>query len=261
MSGIQQPEPIGTNISAGPLAVLQRMRVRDRVATTEERCEMCAEPIDAVHSHVVNVGTRSLLCSCRACYLLFTQPGAAIAYRAVPDRYLSFAALELDDGQLDGLQIPVGVAFFFLNSALGKMVAFYPSPAGATESTLPLGAWGEVVKSNPALDTLLPDVEAILVRRTDEQTECFLVPIDSCYELVGHLRRLWRGFDGGTEARAAMDEFFDRVRARSRRAPASTVESHFRRPDPPQTDWSLPKWGFDAESVDGAGLDSSGTTP
>jgi hypothetical protein len=261
MSGIQPPEPIGTDIPAGPLAVLQRMRVRNRAATAEERCEMCAEPIDAVHPHVVNVGTRSLLCSCRACYLLFTQPGAAIAYRAVPDRYLSFAALELDDGRWDDLQIPVGVAFFFLNSALGKMVAFYPSPAGATESTLPLGAWDDVVKANPALATLLPDVEAILVRRTDEQTECFLVPIDSCYELVGHLRRLWRGFDGGAEARKAIDEFFDRVRARSRLAPASTGESDVRPADPPQTDWSLPKRGFDAEPVAGAGFDSPGITP
>ena len=27
--------------------------------------------------------------------------------------------------------------------------------------------------------------------------ECFLVPIDACYELVGQLRRLWQGFDGG----------------------------------------------------------------
>ena len=26
------------------------------------------------------------------------------------------------------------------------------------------------------------------------------MPIDACYELVGHLRRLWRGFDGGREA-------------------------------------------------------------
>ena len=45
--------------------------------------------------------------------------------------------------------------------------------------------------------------------------ECFLVPIDACYELVGQLRRLWRGFDGGQEAHDALDAFFDR---RARRA-------------------------------------------
>jgi hypothetical protein len=41
------------------------------------------------------------------------------------------------------------------------------------------------------------------------------VPIDACYELVGHLRRLWRGFDGGTEANRQLDEFFDDLRARA----------------------------------------------
>ena len=36
------------------------------------------------------------------------------------------------------------------------------------------------------------------------------------------LRRLWKGFDGGAEAHAALDAFFDRVRARAVPARAST---------------------------------------
>ena len=44
----------------------------------------------------------------------------------------------------------------------------------------------------------------------------FHVPIDVCYELVGRLRTLWRGFDGGQEAHAAVDELFERIRARSK---------------------------------------------
>ena len=44
----------------------------------------------------------------------------------------------------------------------------------------------------------------------------YIVPIDACYELVGHLRMLWRGFDGGTEANRKLDEFFDDVQARAR---------------------------------------------
>jgi len=47
---------------------------------------------------------------------------------------------------------------------------------------------------------------------------CHLVPIDACYELVGRMRRLWRGFDGGSEARAAMADFFSTVQERSRPA-------------------------------------------
>jgi hypothetical protein len=70
-----------------------------------------------------------------------------------------------------------------------------------------------VVEANPELATLQPDVEAFLVRARPDRggAECYLVPIDICYELVGHLRRLWRGFDGGREANEQLDRFFDRV--------------------------------------------------
>jgi hypothetical protein len=98
------------------------------------------------------------------------------------------------------------------------VAAFYPGPAGATESELPLDTWADVVMANPALADLEPDVEAILMRAQSSNggTECYLVPIDACYELVGHLRRLWRGFDGGREAHDRLDAFFDVVRSRSR---------------------------------------------
>ncbi len=207
-----------TEIPAGPLAVLQRMRGGRPMPSMDERCEMCGESIGEEHQHIVNVSTRSLVCSCRGCYLLFTQQDAALAYRAVPDRYLSFPSLDLGPAQWDDLQIPVGVAFFFHNSQLGRTTAFYPSPAGATESELPLGAWEELVAGNAELATLLPDVEALLVRRGEDSVDCYLVPIDACYQLVGRLRTLWRGFDGGRDAREALDAFFDDVRERSRPA-------------------------------------------
>ena len=56
----------------------------------------------------------------------------------------------------------------------------------------------------------------VLVRRTGEGFECYLVPIDACYELVGLVRMHWKGFDGGQEAWEAIDGFFDAVRERSR---------------------------------------------
>ncbi len=43
----------------------------------------------------------------------------------------------------------MSVAFFFVNSTLERVAAFYPSPAGATESLLPLDAWDEVVDGQP----------------------------------------------------------------------------------------------------------------
>ena len=179
---------------------------------------MCGAPVADEHQHVVDVGSRSLMCTCRPCYLLFTHDDAALAYRAVPDRYLSFP--DLPAPVWDELELPVGTAFLFLNSTLDRVVAFYPGPAGATESELPLGAWDRVVAAAPGLGTLAQDVEALLVRTTDQQVRAFLVPLDACYELVGHLRSLWRGFDGGRQVRERLDAFFASVQARSRPAVA-----------------------------------------
>jgi hypothetical protein len=182
---------------------------------------MCAEPITDDHPHVVNLESRALMCTCRGCYLLFTAEDAKLRYRAVPDRYLSFPDFTLDARQYDELEIPVGLAFLFNSSVLDRTVAFYPGPAGATESELPLEAWTRVVEANPQLLVLRADVEALLLRGSDRGSEfsCHLVPIDACYALVGQLRRLWRGFDGGAEAHQAMDDFFAQIAARSRPAP------------------------------------------
>jgi hypothetical protein len=205
-------------MSASALSVLARIRAGRPEPSPYERCEMCAAPVADDHQHVVNVGSRQLLCTCRPCYLLFTHDDAELAYRAVPDRYLSFP--DLAAPVWDELELPVGTAFMFLNSALGRVVAFYPGPAGATESELTLDAWDRVVAAAPGLSTVQPDVEALLVHSTDQKVEAFLVPIDVCYELVGHLRLLWRGFDGGQDVRRRLDAFFDQVRARSRPAVA-----------------------------------------
>jgi hypothetical protein len=185
---------------------------------------MCDAPIADAHQHVVDLSSRSLMCTCRPCYLLFTADGAQLRYRAVPDRYLSFPDFQLGPGQWDQLEIPVGLAFFFHNSGQGRTVAFYPGPAGATESELPLDAWSSVLSENPQLSAMRPDVEALLVRtpgRGSGEVTCHLVPIDACYELVGQLRSIWRGFDGGQDARAMIEAFFAKVAARSKPAPAA----------------------------------------
>lgn len=198
----------------GALSVLARIRAERPAPAQYERCELCAAPVADQHGHVVDVGSRSLLCACRPCYLLFTAEGAELAYRAVPDRYLSLP--DLPAPAWDALEVPVGTAFVFVNSALGRAVAFYPGPAGATESELPLDAWTAVRDAAPALATLRPDVEAVLVHATGQRIEAHLVPIDVCYELVGHLRLLWHGFDGGQQVREKLAEFFATVHARSR---------------------------------------------
>jgi Family of unknown function (DUF5947) len=207
--------------SPGALSVLARIRAGRPEPSPYERCEMCGAPVADEHQHVVNVGSRSLLCTCRPCYLLFTHDDATLAYRAVPDRYLAFP--DLAAPAWEELELPVGTAFLFLNSALERVVAFYPGPAGATESELPLEAWERVVALTPGLATLQADVEALLVRAVDQHVEAFLVPIDVCYELVGHLRRLWRGFDGGQDVRRRLDDFFADVRRRCATSPPAEV--------------------------------------
>ena len=206
-----------------PLAALRRVTRTRPAPVTAERCDMCATAIGPDHAHVVDLQTRTLMCSCRPCYLLFTDERADLHYRSVPERYLSFPAPAVDERSWDELQIPVGLAFLFRNSVQDRMVAFYPGPAGATESELPMAAWDRIVERTPELATLRPDVEALLIRRPGGPDPaagtCHLVPVDACYELVGRLRTRWRGFDGGREAREAIDAFFIRVRERSRPAP------------------------------------------
>jgi hypothetical protein len=205
-----------------PYDVLARIKSgRAAPEPAGERCEMCSESIADEHQHVVNVAGRQLMCVCRACYLLFTDAQAELRYRAVPERYLVFPDFALDRRAWDALQIPVGVAFFFTNSALLRTVAFYPGPAGACESELDLDAWNAIRATDSRVGLLADDVEALLVRVPESadgesaQPQSYLVPIDACYEFVGRLRMLWRGFDGGQEAREFIDSFFAQVAARA----------------------------------------------
>jgi hypothetical protein len=186
----------------------------------EEDCEFCKTAIPADHGHVADLEQSTLMCACRACYLLFTHGQAGRGrYRSVPDRYRSDPQRPLSVAEWDALEIPVGLAFFLRNSADGGLTAFYPSPAGATECRLDLRAWERIAAGRPLLGAAAADVEAILISRgpvDQDAVECFLVPIDACYELAGRMRLQWRGFDGGAEARQSIAGFLDRVRQRCR---------------------------------------------
>ena len=173
-----------------------------------ESCELCGAAIEGSHGHVVDVESRRLLCTCRPCFLLFTHSGAGGGkFRSVSERVVRLA--DAPNGtRWEALEVPVGVAFFLRDSARQRVMAFYPSPAGATESGLPLETWDEMVRANPLLATLEPDTEALMVCRRSKGGEAWIVPVDACYELVGRIRRHWRGFEGGAEAWECIDEFF-----------------------------------------------------
>lgn len=187
-----------------------------------EKCEMCGAALAATHGHVVDIEHRSLMCACRPCFLLFTHGNSAGGrYRAVPQRYLHDPDRPLTGAEWERLGIPVGSAFFLRSEPAG-LAAFYPSPAGATQCLLNLDTWTELSVRHPMLAAAEPDVEAILIRGSRDgfhnsgpadPIECYLVPIDACYQLVGTVRLYWKGFDGG-EARERIDEFFDGIRER-----------------------------------------------
>ena len=207
---VRVPERSGPQVPDGLPVQLDGQRQEDPPGT--ERCEMCQTILDGWHGHLVDMDKRSIACACRACYLLFTHEGAAGGrYKAVPERICHDPARPLAGTDWNELQIPVAMAFFFFNSALGRVVAGYPSPGGVTECELDLEAWDRLATEYPLLGDLAPDTEAIFVHKD----EVFLIPIDMCYSLVGELRMYWQGFDGGTEAREALAAFLAGLRRRA----------------------------------------------
>jgi hypothetical protein len=165
--GTQTPVPGGPRVPGGlPVQLsgqpLGSQRRDDPPGT--ERCEMCQTVLDGRHGHLVDLDQRSIACACRACYLLFTHEGAAGGrYKAVPERICHDPDRPLADADWSELQIPVAMAFFFVNSALGRVVAGYPSPGGVTECELDLEAWDRLAAAYPLLGEMAPDTEAIFV--------------------------------------------------------------------------------------------------
>ncbi len=200
----------------GDFASLQRLLRKPPPAAPGERCDYCAVPLAEEHGHLIDMQGRRIMCSCRPCYLVFEPQGAAQGrYKAVPTRYAELAEFALDDAAWERLQIPIGLAFFFFNSAENRTIALYPGPAGATESQLDLAAWSGIAAENPLLATLEADVEAVLLLRRNGTTRAFVVPIDAAYRLVGIIRTSWKGFDGGEDAWGKIDAYFAELQERS----------------------------------------------
>ena len=195
------------------VGVLRQFARKPRPA---ERCELCGVEVASQHPHLLDPVARKLACACGACALLFSNHSAA-RYKRVPRLVRLLPNFHMTDAQWDSLMIPINMAFFFRSSPEARVVAMYPSPAGATESLLSLEAWNEIAEDNPALQQMEPDVEALLVNRIGHthrfgDDEYYLLPIDQCFRLVGLIRSHWRGFSGGTEVWQQIAAFFDSLR-------------------------------------------------
>jgi hypothetical protein len=207
----------GTNDVANrpSLGSLKRFAQKPRPA---ERCEMCSKELAAEHAHLIEPQQRKLLCACDACALLFaSQEGTK--YRRVPRDARYLPDFRMSDDQWNALMIPIEMAFFFRSSSQGRVIALYPSPAGATESLLELEMWEDVEKENPALAQMSPDVEALLANRVGVArgvpSAYYIVPIDECYKLVGLIRMHWRGLSGGTEVWREINGYFSALRKKT----------------------------------------------
>jgi hypothetical protein len=183
-----------------------------------EKCELCSLGLRPDHPHLIEVAKRRVVCSCDACAILFA--GQGVKFKRVPRRVISMPQFNLSDAEWNGLMVPINMAFFFRSSLEDRVVALYPSPAGATESLLALESWNEIVAHNPILTEMESDVEGLLVNRLGysrgySAAEYYLLPIDECYKLVGLIRMHWKGLSGGTEVWQELGHFFSELKARS----------------------------------------------
>ncbi len=153
------------------------------------------------------------MCSCEACWALHSGDAE---YRPVGTRTLWLEGFDLDEQLWARFQVPIALAFFMRSTVTSGVVAFYPSPAGATESELSLDAWEELVQRNPVLDHLDPDAEALIVNRLGETAQHVIAPIDQCYALVGLIKLRWEGISGGAALQEAVPEFFVGLRGRAK---------------------------------------------
>lgn len=207
----REPPVFGQPMPA--IGALQRFA--RKAAPAAERCDLCGADIAPEHPHLFGPAERQLVCACEACAILFGGQHTQ-RYKLVPKHVEFWPDFRLTDQTWAALGLPIDLAFFTESSATGKVLALYPSAAGATESLLPLESWRELVEENPRLRELQPDVEALLVNRARGAREYYRAPIDQCYRLTGLLRTHWRGLSGGADVWKAVGAFFDELKQLSR---------------------------------------------
>ena len=199
-----------------PIMALRRLAIPKAKLPPPEICDFCSVALSPHHRHLLEVSNRKIVCSCDACALRFENI-ANSRFKLIPRESRTLSNFHISDSEWDDLALPIGLVFIFQNGSTGRPMAIYPSPAGATESLLSLESWQNITAKNPCLEELKPDVEALLINRVGNARDYFIVPIDACFELVGLIRKNWRGLSGGEKVWAEIKTFFTRLHEKNGR--------------------------------------------
>ena len=133
----------------------------------EERCELCGEPIPPEHRHLLDLDDARAAVRLPGVLAAVRPPGGrrrALPARPRPPRCASTTSSSTTPR---GRSCASRSTWRSSSTARAeqRVVAFYPSPMGPTESLLELDAWEALEAANPVLAELEPDVEALLVNR------------------------------------------------------------------------------------------------
>ena len=112
-----------------------------------EQCELCSIRVPPQHRHLLEMTTQKIVCACDACALRF-QDVVEGRFKLIPRDARALPDFAMADADWENFALPINLAFFFYSTPRKKMMAYYPSPAGATESLLPLDAWEALVGQN-----------------------------------------------------------------------------------------------------------------
>jgi hypothetical protein len=195
------------------ITALRRLQMREMpegLQPLEARCDLCGTSMPEDHRHLLQLDERTIVCACESCFALRAGDPE---FRPTGSRVMWLDDLVLPDELWARFRIPIGLAFF-LRTGDG-VVAFYPSPVGATESEVELAVWDELKALNPPLEELERDAETLIVNRLSEPVLSAIAPTDEAYRLVGLVKANWQGISGGPEVGRAVTGFFEDLRERA----------------------------------------------
>ncbi len=203
-------------VSSAFISKLKKIATPQPVADTAENCFFCGRALETDHRHLVDLSAMKFMCTCEMCMITMAEAGN---YKPLPQRYLELVDFNMQDELWADFLIPVNMAFLVMSSSHKGAIAYYPGPAGATESKLKMDPWDRLGELNPVLNEMSPDLEALLINRLDALPQYFIVPVDSCYELIGRIRIAWKGISGGREVNDTIRQFFNGLKKKSIKCP------------------------------------------